>query len=747
MEHNRWKPLREVLGGFTLLLGLLAVAGAADSAAGGVQVTGIEVGWNGLYKVGLWTPVTVQVTSNQPQSVRLELVAPDPEGNLVTFPAPPVMLTADSQPVRAFFQVGRLDSPLTVRLTSGNETLFSQTLRPVRSDQEGFHSALRLSTSLIATLGDPAGLDFVTSEESATAPVQRIRLPSPTALPMDALAYDALNALVIAGDYQLPEPQSAALEQWVRRGGHLVLAVGTRVDEYSQSPLSTWVPVPVTGELQLRDLSGLESFSGKTARLVFEGRVSAARLGQVDGQVLISNRDDTLLVRAPYGVGRVTFLALDLDRPPLSQWEGLPGVVERMVFDTEFVESNTQQRRGMQLVHAGITDLATQLHAIQDHFPEVVRSSHWMVMGLLLLYVLLIGPLDYLLVHRVLKKPHLTWFTFPLLMLVAAGLTIWSARTSNGTERRLNQLDVVDLDAVQGEVRTRSWVNLYSPAMERYAVAVQPANTDWTRPASETPPNVQLSWYGVPEDTFGGLYYRGGLELGRTRYGFAEGLDRVEDLPIALWSTRSLTAAWDYRGEPLAESTLRASGLGRLTGTITHHLPVPIEDWVFAYGNRVYRAVQSGTQGAARPLPPRQPWSPADPTVSQRELKGYLTRAVARRINRKQGEAGGDVINEQAKYDPQNLNPSEVLQMLTFHEEAGGTKYTGLTNTLLHDFDLSRELRLGRAVLFGRIDRPAAQPHVNGEAVEPSHQATFIRIVLPVERSTEPAILPKPLTD
>jgi hypothetical protein len=382
------------------------------------------------------------------------------------------------------------------------------------------------------------------------------------------------------------------------------------------------------------------------------------------------------------------------------------------------------------------------VRATQDFFPEVNRSSHWTVMGLMLLYLILIGPLDYLLVHRVLKKPHLTWLTFPLLVAAAAGLTIWSARSVNGNQMRLNQLDVVDLSASEGTLRARSWLTLYSPRMQRYDVGLEP-DAGWGRSASEKPSDLSLCWYGVPEDGFGGMYRPAGLEMNLPAYSISPDRDVIDRLPILQWSTRTLTGRWHHQGEPLVRGDLKASALGRLSGTLTHRLPVPIEDWVLAYGNRIYWTMQPGATAQIRPLVPNVPWSPAEPTVNQRELRGYLTGARAREVDRRPGQTSGNIIHEQTPYDPLNLNEADLWQMLTFHEAAGGSRYTRLTNFLLDDLDLSRELRLGRAVLFGRISRPAARPTIDGEPTEPTHQTTFVRLVLPVERSSEPVLLEK----
>jgi hypothetical protein len=72
--------------------------------------------------------------------------------------------------------------------------------------------------------------------------------------------------------------------------------------------------------------------------------------------------------------------------------------------------------RSAALGQSGLTDLATQFLRTADEFESVERVSTWTVMGLMLLYLFIIGPIDYLVVHRILKRPRWTWVTFPLMV-------------------------------------------------------------------------------------------------------------------------------------------------------------------------------------------------------------------------------------------------------------------------------------------------------------------------------------------
>jgi hypothetical protein len=498
---------------------------------------------------------------------------------------------------------------------------------------------------------------------------------------------------------------------------------------------------------------------GRPVPIPFDGQVPAARLGQTGGDVLVPGLDGPLLVQVPHGFGRVTFLAVDLDRAPLADWAGLHEMCLKILARGRDENQHLKSQESTQLAQLGVTDLASQLHFAQDDFPRVARFSVWGIMGLVLIYLLIIGPLDYFLVHRVLKKPQLTWITFPGWVLVAVGLSIGLAERTNGQGLQANQVDIIDIDAASQQVRGQSWVTLYSPETRRYAVKVEPQTRTWNNgEAPGTPPlPSRLSWSGAPEAGIGGMYRPGGLQLARRLYQFGEAATEIENLPISIWSTQSLTAQWDHvpleskTEGPLIESALQSVGVGRLSGSITHQLPFPLDDCLLAFGNRVYFPMQR-VRGVPMPiLGPLQTWEVGGQSRGeQRELRGYLTQVTSTRVPKETGSAKETRVQiEQTPYNPLSRDRTELVRMLTFHQAAGGSSYTRLRDDQLQELDLSLQLRMGRAVLFGRLKSnspAAARVVVDGQALNPAAQATYIRCVLPVEHIALPELntFPKP---
>jgi len=737
-----------------------------------LRIDQISIGLSGYFKLGMWTPVVSTVSARRPLRVRLEVTAPDPDGNPATFPGVEVELPSGTHRLRGLFQSGRLNGAIGITIRGADGRLLaSRTIRPSTDAEAALHPPLVPTTVLVATVGRPPG--FVALQTGRLArlaargktpqnmerPIQVVELDGPDRLPVDPLACEAWDALVITGRTDPDAARNQVLQTWVRSGGHLVLAAGGHnVADYQRSRLAKWVPVNVTGTASLRQLTGLESFSKGKARLVLNRPVTAARLGRVEGTVLFSGLDGPLAVRVPYGFGRVTFLGLDLTSPPFRDWKGLPNLTRKLVVGRQVeARSGRRSQRG-QLARSGVSELSSQLHGALDHFPEVRRGSLWSAMVMMLAYLAAIGPLDYLLVHRILKRPRLTWITFPLLVVLAGGLIVWQARKVNGDRLLVSQIDLVDIDAASGAMRVQTWADIYSPRTARYGVTVEPAglgrvSTEQSR-ASQigggTSPRLTVAWFGVPESGFGGMYRRGGFEIGQAAYLFAPQAGGIDNLPIFVWSTKTLSAVRRTNRRGLVESQLESTGIGgRLTGTIVHHFPVPVRNWFIAYGNSVYRPRDGGTSVGNDELPANRIWSLGNPRMESRGLTGFLTGSIAVRY-RAEHKRDDEIRNVRMQWDPDNRNPDDILRMLTFHKTVGGKSYTGLGNGFLRALDLSPLLRANRAVLFGTIDLPAARLRLKdgtsqtARVIEPTRNTTYVRIVLPVRQTgSEPRDLPR----
>ena len=91
------------------------------------------------------------------------------------------------------------------------------------------------------------------------------------------------------------------------------------------------------------------------------------------------------------------------------------------------------------------------------------------VATLAIAYLLILGPGDYWLVHKVLRRPQAAWITFPILVVATSVGAYALAGWSKGAGRpRVNQVQLVDFDLTGGRTRGTYWSALYSPDSRRF---------------------------------------------------------------------------------------------------------------------------------------------------------------------------------------------------------------------------------------------------------------------------------------
>ncbi len=730
--------------GIGLCAALLASFSVVQSFAADLP---IDFGFERQTKVGCWTPVRVE--SQQADADACEVQAIDPDGMQVVYPLQRTkgQKTTTRQDVAEWtgtFRSGRLDANVLVRLRDRDGRIVGErrlSSLPTEGSEEV--SFLRQAVHRWLEVG------FNTPLLESVSQVQAVRATEWPKLAEIPWAMDGIDGVLISSRVPLSDQAAVELERWLRRGGQVLLSVTTDRDEFQKTRWSAWLAdvVDVRERTRTNDLSGVESFT------VFSRKIPSSKLTPVtifsvkEGRKLAGCLEGPLLTRASFGFGQVTLIGLDLAQLPLSRWEGRSTLLKRLVFRSND-SANAKSSEVTRLSQSGITDLASQWRAAAVEVPGIARPSLWGVLGLLLAYGLLIGPIDFVIVHKLLRRPSWTWLTLPLLVGVAAIGTLLFARSVNGDAQQLTQLDVVDVDVNRQEVISRSWATTYSVKNQRCRVeAVARPPQDQNHLSDVSAPAAQVSWLGFPESGPGGLYRPSGFDLGHSEY--RSSLDRLtlHDIPLGQWSSKSFTseARWVVP-QPLVECRLTTLAANDLAGEIVHHFPFTLHDWIVAFEGRIF-VPHSSAGEKAKAWEPNQPWNPTSSNVYGREMRGLLTRTKRTKLENKKQKTSEDILIEQERYNSLDLDTGDILQMMTLHEAAGGKAYTGLDHASLRAFDVTPLIALDRAILMARIPEPQTVWKFNGETRQPTKHHAYVRLLLPVKRENPDAsgfrVLPK----
>lgn len=472
-----------------LALTLLLVAGwmvVPPAPSCGAEIVSVSVGLAGQYKVNRWTPVSVQIDSgDQPTRGRLEGIVLDGEGLPVRFTAAEeiVLEAGEIGQFILYLNFGRTQCDLDLRLVSGTPSVASS-LHQARGT---YQPAQSVDTQIILTLGPSIGVDdAVLNRLSGRQRDEQIvveKIANVGALPSEWYGYDAVDTLVVStsqaeGLAAMTFPQREALLQWIRLGGHLFLCVGSQGESIlsEQGCLAELCPGDFQRVAVQRSTTGIETFAASSTRLDVGEAALGWRTTILDnprGEILIAEgqgeRRQPIAIRSAFGLGQVVLVTADLDQPPFSEWPGRRALVSRLLFGTERDGESELNDTGGRASHLGFDDLAGQLRAALDRFSAVGVVPFYLVATLTVLYIVFVTAVDYRLLRR-LKRFEATWFTFPALVIGVAA-AVWVATHSlRGSETHLSQIDVIDIDLDQHQIRGTTLISIYSPRSLTYDI-------------------------------------------------------------------------------------------------------------------------------------------------------------------------------------------------------------------------------------------------------------------------------------
>jgi hypothetical protein len=604
---------------FPVLLAIAAALGLPRPAAAQLVVEQVRVGWSlaggeslTVFKAGAWTPITVRVRGGEDGfpggKLQVETLDSDDVLNVFTIPVPRLAKGAAPKTLCAYVKPGCAGAEITLAAFDHEGKKYS--LRA--SDFEPLDFSKQIYLSLGSSLPDlgRALLRVKAGAERETEPTEQrthylVHADDVKQLPTRWYGYEAVDLLVFPTGNRAflkdlladREQRKEAVAGWVRRGGRLVMSVSANTD-LIRNLLESWKGGPaalLTGEsIQIPRLGGLVQFAEAQDK-PFEPAEEGQRftIPQLDktrrdiGPLLVlaeEGQEHPLVVRMPFGQGSVTILAVDLDRKPFTAWDGRGEFWQRLI-----------ERLAPRAVTADEqNDLATDLQKELEVFPDVRPISFGWVAFIIFLYIVVVGPLDYLFLRKVVKRLEWTWVTFPATVVAVSVIAFLLVSGRQEEEVKINKVDLIDIDQLGPEplAQGTTWFAVYSPRIQTYNVGTVP-DVDWTvgKREKRLPPETVVSWLGRPE--LAGLNSTGrrrAQALLRGKYAFKNEAARLSRVPFPFASTKSFTARWQTSlPRPLTcRLASDPENPDSLSGSVTNYLPATLENPVLFYGGKWY---------------------------------------------------------------------------------------------------------------------------------------------------------------
>ena len=535
-----------------LILGALLGPATATTAAAGQVTMDARVLLDGHVRVGSWMAVEVNLAND----------------------GPPV---AGELRVLGGAQ-GRTRFNLAVDLPTNSRKSVVLYAQPPSFGQS-FDVNLVASSGVVATrkvtfvAPDPSRTVVGVIAEKAPAIVSALRLPAnangaePTIitlrvadLPGRIEAWDALDRLVWqdVDSASLRPDQLASLRGWLAGGGRLTIVGGTA----GPASLST-LPDDL---LPYRPLSILDVDAASFAGLIgprpskrvtvpaLAGDAAAAR-----GRILARSGDRVIAGEARYGGGVVTLIGMD----PTGDW-----LARTPASDALWARLIPLRAVGPGAALGGplvLGDDSQMLNALMN-LPALALPPVGGLIGLLAGYVLLVGPVNYLVLRRI-DRREWAWLTMPALVAAFTVAAFVYGNTLRGGQVILNQLAVVRGAVGTSDGLAKVYIGVFSPNRTTYQLDV-PGGALLSSPSSS--------------EMFGGFdasTNSGSLDIlqGETT--------RVRDLAVGYNTLRAVRADAPVAAPKISVSVRLDNG--RMLGTVHNDSAVTLERAAVVLGGTV----------------------------------------------------------------------------------------------------------------------------------------------------------------
>jgi hypothetical protein len=459
----------------SFIVGILTLCLSAATALGQARGHVESVGFGGAFRPTCWTPMVVYLvpTTGSPFSGRLEVVQEDLDKDKVIFTRQ-FSLTGNApdgstreqrfwmyfvpQPAPDLDEnrtVAELTEMIKVRVVSdkGKELVklpITQKLEPIESVRRGMSGSTkgRKFVLFVAERSAPQFIEY----PSMTGLNEDVLLPwginqIATGLPDRVIGYDGVDAIIWmdADPLKLSVEQYKALQDYVARGGRLVISQDTSTNQWQRNnaALAQLMPVVVEGvaeqdePLALRRLARVPDRPRDTmerARADEWQRLSGPfpyAVGNLKpGAFMLEANDGTshpFMVRKPYGAGSVTWIAQDLgNRNVLGRGErstsGWVHIWDRAFDWPNDPISGKSQSREAELYKPHVSyELGKSTLKYMD-LPSTSAALISIAVLFFIVYWVAAGPGSYLVLSKK-GKATMSWFAFAALAIAATGLT------------------------------------------------------------------------------------------------------------------------------------------------------------------------------------------------------------------------------------------------------------------------------------------------------------------------------------
>jgi hypothetical protein len=462
IEMRLWgRRLPARIGLATMLAALaLPVAAVSGEAATNPVTLTVHVGYQDVVKGGAWMPVTIDARNTGAGvdgmlEVQESLNAQPGVSGFTIYQEPISLASGATKRLRLYLVENTTGATITARITQQGRVAVSQ------------DSATSATTSaLIGVLSDQS----TTLDEFAAvhpggiaARVVHLHLEDIADSSIPLRAFDILAIDDFATD-SLTAGQRAAIADFVATGGDLLVGTGAAWRKTLAGVPTAILPLQVTGTT-LVDANA----AGGTAVELATGTVSS-------GVAWLSDAGQPLIVERPVGAGEVTMSTFDWNQQPLAVSTSSPTVLRQVMSRAFFAQVGSAQNGPYMMMgpvpmgfgsQTSISTRSSALTPVLGNLPGLDLPSLQLTGALVLIYVLLVGPVNYL-VLGAMRRRALAWVTVPLIALLAAGGAYGAGIFTKGRSVQTNQIAIIHVQPGSDHAYQETYTGIIPPGRGDY---------------------------------------------------------------------------------------------------------------------------------------------------------------------------------------------------------------------------------------------------------------------------------------
>lgn len=478
---------------------------------------------DGHARIGTWMAIDIHVKNDGPAVVG-ELRLSGGVSGKTRFGTAVDLPTLSDKTYRLYAQPPAFGKELTIDLVEGTTT--------VATTKAAFavHDATQMVIGIVAERPGEivGGLDLPANQNNVAPLTVALEVAD---LPERVEAWNTLDRLVWQDTdaSQMTPEQLAALRGWVAGGGRLVIVGGTS----GPSSLSAFPDLL----LPFRPTATVDVAPGSLGAVLGELPATATDLPALSGDLLggraLAKSGDRVVVgERAYGSGAVTLVGFD----PTADW----------IAESNAGEGLWRRLLPTRTVGGPVVGDDSQIVQAASQLPSLALPPIGGLIALLAAYILLIGPINYLVLRR-LDRREWAWVTMPVLIVTFAAGAYGFGSLLRGSDLIVNEVAIVRGAPGATDGTAQIYLGIFSPSRGTYQLRV---------------PGGALLSAPVSGDFFGGDSTAATLDI------LQGDPARIRDLGVGFGSLRTVRAETAVQ-VPLIQADLRLDG-GRLKGTVTN---------------------------------------------------------------------------------------------------------------------------------------------------------------------------------